>query len=56
MEKAAPVALRIVLEYLGAQGEDEKGIGLVRFVLFGRQPLSVYSVYRETLSRLVDRL
>ena len=55
-EKAAPVALRTVVEYLDAQAEDEKGIGLVRFVLFGRQPLSVYSVYRETLSRLVDRL
>ena len=55
-EKAAPVALRTVVEYLDAQAEDEKGIGLVRFVLFGRQPLSVYSAYRETLSRLVDRL
>jgi O-acetyl-ADP-ribose deacetylase (regulator of RNase III) len=53
LKEAAPVALGAVLEYLGAQTEDEKGIGLVRFALFGRQPLSVY---QETLAGLLDRM
>jgi O-acetyl-ADP-ribose deacetylase (regulator of RNase III) len=48
MDKAAPVALRTVMDYLAGQGED--GIELVRFVLYGRQ---AYEVYREALRQLI---
>jgi len=49
MEKAAPLALQTVMDYLGRQGED--GIELVRFVLYGQE---AYRVYRGALSRLTE--
>jgi O-acetyl-ADP-ribose deacetylase (regulator of RNase III) len=48
MDKAAPVALRTVMDYLAGQGEG--GIEVVRFVLYGRQ---AYEVYREALRQLI---
>jgi O-acetyl-ADP-ribose deacetylase (regulator of RNase III) len=47
LDEAAPVALRAVMDYLAAQ--EEGGIQLVRFVLYGRQ---AYQVYTHALARL----
>jgi O-acetyl-ADP-ribose deacetylase (regulator of RNase III) len=49
IDEAATVALQTVIEYLTTQEDD--GIQLVRFVLFGRQ---AYQVFRRTLSELVE--
>jgi O-acetyl-ADP-ribose deacetylase len=48
MEEAAPIALQTVIDYLTNQEQD--GIRLVRFVLYGHQP---YEVYRRALIRLM---
>jgi O-acetyl-ADP-ribose deacetylase (regulator of RNase III) len=50
MDEAARIALRTVMGYLADQGEE--GIGLVRFVLYGRQ---AYQVFQRTLGDLVNR-
>jgi O-acetyl-ADP-ribose deacetylase (regulator of RNase III) len=47
MEEAAPIALQTVLSYLASQ--EEAGLELVRFVLYGRQ---AYQVYQRALTRL----
>lgn len=49
MDEAAPIALKIALDFLAAQGEGE--IQLVRFVLYGWQ---AYHVYRRALTRLSE--
>lgn len=48
MEGAAPTALRTVIDYLDAQQED--GIQLVRFVLYGRE---AFELYRRSLNKLL---
>jgi O-acetyl-ADP-ribose deacetylase (regulator of RNase III) len=50
LEKAAPVALRTVIDYLS--GEAKHGIELARFVLYGRQ---AYDTYVRALQRLQQR-
>jgi len=47
LEKAAPIALQTVRDYLVSQGDG--GIERVRFVLYGPQ---AYRAYAEALSRL----
>jgi O-acetyl-ADP-ribose deacetylase (regulator of RNase III) len=47
LDKAAPIALQTVIDYLAAQREGE--IELVRFVLYGWQ---AYEVYQRALVRL----
>ena len=49
LDRAAPIALQTTLDYLAAQEED--GIHLVRFVLFGWQ---AYQVYQRALGRLAE--
>jgi O-acetyl-ADP-ribose deacetylase (regulator of RNase III) len=48
MEEAAPIALKTVTGFLSVQ--QEGGIRLVRFVLYGRQ---AYQVYQQALTSLV---
>jgi O-acetyl-ADP-ribose deacetylase (regulator of RNase III) len=50
MEEAAPIALQTAIDYLTNQEQD--GIRLVRFVLYGRQ---AYEVYRRALIRLTNQ-
>lgn len=47
MEEAAPIALQTVMDYLENQ---ENGIQLVRFVLYGRH---AFAVYVQALQRLI---
>jgi O-acetyl-ADP-ribose deacetylase (regulator of RNase III) len=47
LDEAAPIALQTVIDYLAAQ--EEGGIELVRFVLYGWQ---AYQVYQRALLRL----
>jgi len=49
MEEAAPIALRTVVDYLS--GQQDGGIQLVRFVLYGPQ---AYRMYERALAQLVD--
>jgi len=49
MDRAAPIALQTVIDYLAAQGQG--GIELVRFVLYGRQ---AYQVYQQALAGLTE--
>jgi O-acetyl-ADP-ribose deacetylase (regulator of RNase III) len=51
MEEAAPVALQTVVDYLAAQ--EQEGIQLVRFVLYGWQ---AYEVYQRALIQLTETL
>jgi O-acetyl-ADP-ribose deacetylase (regulator of RNase III) len=51
MEEAAPVALQTVVDYLAAQ--EQEGIQLVRFVLYGWQ---AYEVYQRALIRPTETL
>jgi O-acetyl-ADP-ribose deacetylase (regulator of RNase III) len=48
-DRAAPVALQTVADYLAVQ--DQGGIELVRFVLYGRQ---IYQVYQRALTGLPE--
>jgi O-acetyl-ADP-ribose deacetylase (regulator of RNase III) len=48
LHRAAPVALRTVMDYLANQ--PEAGIELVRFVLYGRE---AYQTYAQALAQLV---
>jgi O-acetyl-ADP-ribose deacetylase (regulator of RNase III) len=54
MEEAAPVALRTVIDYLAAQ--EQGGIQLVRFVLYGWQALQAYqrALTRLTTGRSIE--
>jgi O-acetyl-ADP-ribose deacetylase (regulator of RNase III) len=49
MDEAAPIALQTVIDYLKQQ--DEGGIELVRFVLYGQE---AYHVYRRALNQLTE--
>jgi O-acetyl-ADP-ribose deacetylase (regulator of RNase III) len=49
MEEAAPVALRTVIDFLDQQ--EDNGIRLVRFVLYGRR---AYETYRRALACLIE--
>jgi O-acetyl-ADP-ribose deacetylase (regulator of RNase III) len=49
MDEAAPIALQTVIDYLKQQDED--GIELVRFVLYGQE---AYHVYRRALNQLTE--
>jgi O-acetyl-ADP-ribose deacetylase (regulator of RNase III) len=49
VDEAAPVALQTVMDFLTRQ--QEGGIELVRFVLYGRQ---AYEAYNRALRRLVE--
>jgi O-acetyl-ADP-ribose deacetylase (regulator of RNase III) len=50
VDEAAPIALRTVMDYLTAQ--EQRGIELVRFVLYGWH---AYQVYQRTLTQLADK-
>jgi O-acetyl-ADP-ribose deacetylase (regulator of RNase III) len=49
VDEAAPIALKTVIDHLSAH--QDRGIRLVRFVLYGWQ---AYEVYQRALSRLVE--
>jgi hypothetical protein len=49
VDQAAPVALRTATDYLAAQ--EQGGIELVRFVLYGWQ---IYQVYQRALTQLTE--
>jgi O-acetyl-ADP-ribose deacetylase (regulator of RNase III) len=49
MDEGARVALQTVIDYLAAQ--EERGIRLVRFVLFNKQ---AYQALQRVLSRLIE--
>ncbi len=49
LDEAAPIALQTVIDYL--TGQDQVGIGSVRFVLYGWQ---AYQVYQRSLSQLME--
>jgi O-acetyl-ADP-ribose deacetylase (regulator of RNase III) len=49
VDEAAPIALETAMGYLALQ--EESGLELVRFVLYGRQ---AYEVYRRVLTHLIE--
>lgn len=49
VDKAAPVALQTVIDFLDRQGEG--GLDLVRFVLYGQR---AYETYQQALAHLLE--